>query len=531
MQQSHHIKRALLSVSNKTNIIEFAQELYQRGIEIISTSGTARLLKNSGIPVIEISDYTGFPEIMQGRVKTLHPKIHGAILGRRGHDDDIMIAHNIKPIDMVVVNLYPFFETIQKYNCTLEDAVDNIDIGGTTMIRSAVKNYKDVTIIVSPSDYKTIVNELDNYKNSVQLDTNFKLAIKALEHTVACDKIIVNYFKKTLLPDYNNNNKLISHNPFPDILNLNFIKKQDMRYGENKHQNAAFYIEKNITNISIATAQQLQGKKLSYNNIVDADTALECVKEFLEPACVIVKHANPCGVAIGCSILDAYNRAYKTDPNSAFGGIIAFNRELDKHTAQAIINRQFVEVIIAPFASQESLKIISTKQDIRVLICGRWKKTNPSLDIKSVTSGLLVQDRDLYMVNMDQLEVVTQRHPNAKELRDAIFGWKVAKFVKSNAIVYVNNNMTIGIGAGQMNRVYSAKIASIKASEEGLEIKGASMASDAFLPFPDSIEEAVIVGITCVIQPGGSIRDNKVINAANKHNLAMLFTNTRHFRH
>ncbi|KNC05384.1 bifunctional phosphoribosylaminoimidazolecarboxamide formyltransferase/IMP cyclohydrolase [Pantoea sp. BIGb0393] len=529
MQQRRPVRRALLSVSDKAGILEFAQALSSRGVELLSTGGTARLLADAGLPVTEVSDYTGFPEMMDGRVKTLHPKVHGGILGRRGQDDAIMAQHAINPIDMVVVNLYPFAQTVAKPDCSLADAVENIDIGGPTMVRSAAKNHKDVAIVVKSSDYEAIIAELDANENSLTLETRFDLAIKAFEHTAAYDSMIANYFG-SLVPAYHGDSKEPAGR-FPRTLNLNFIKKQDMRYGENSHQDAAFYIEENVAEASVATAQQVQGKALSYNNIADTDAALECVKEFDEAACVIVKHANPCGVAVGGSILDAYERAYKTDPTSAFGGIIAFNRELDEATAQAIISRQFVEVIIAPSASEAALKVTAAKQNVRVLVCGQWQGRVAALDFKRVNGGVLVQDRDLGMVEASQLRVVSKRQPTEQELRDALFCWKVAKFVKSNAIVYARDNMTIGIGAGQMSRVYSAKIAGIKAGDEGLEVKGSAMASDAFFPFRDGIDAAAAVGISCVIQPGGSIRDDEVIAAADEHGIAMIFTDMRHFRH
>jgi len=529
MQQRRPLRRALLSVSDKAGILEFAQALSQRGVELLSTGGTARLLAEAGLPVTEVSDYTGFPEMMDGRVKTLHPKVHGGILGRRDQDDAIMAEHGISPIDIVVVNLYPFAQTVAREGCSLADAVENIDIGGPTMVRSAAKNHKDVAIVVKSSDYQAIIAELDANDNSLTLETRFDLAIKAFEHTAAYDSMIANYFG-SLVPAYHGETAAPSGR-FPRTLNLNFIKKQDMRYGENSHQDAAFYIEENVAEASVATAQQVQGKALSYNNIADTDAALECVKEVDQPACVIVKHANPCGVAVGASILDAYERAYKTDPTSAFGGIIAFNRELDEATAQAIISRQFVEVIIAPAATEAALKVTAAKQNVRVLTCGQWQQRQSALDFKRVNGGLLVQDRDLGMVNESQLRVVSKRQPSEQELRDALFCWKVAKFVKSNAIVYARDNVTIGIGAGQMSRVYSAKIAGIKAADEGLEVKGSAMASDAFFPFRDGIDAAAAVGITCVIQPGGSIRDDEVIAAADEHGIAMIFTDMRHFRH
>lgn len=529
MQQTRPVRRALLSVSDKAGILEFAQALSSRGVELLSTGGTARLLADAGLAVTEVSDYTGFPEMMDGRVKTLHPKVHGGILGRRGQDDAIMAQHDISPIDMVVVNLYPFAQTVAREGCSLEDAVENIDIGGPTMVRSAAKNHKDVAIVVSSGDYDAIIAEMDAHENGLTLETRFDLAIKAFEHTAAYDSMIANYFG-SLVPAYHGDRNQPAGR-FPRTLNLNFIKKQDMRYGENSHQDAAFYIEENITEASVATARQVQGKALSYNNIADTDAALECVKEFSEPACVIVKHANPCGVATGDSLLAAYDRAYQTDPTSAFGGIIAFNRELDEATAQAIISRQFVEVIIAPAVSGAALKITAAKQNVRVLICGQWQNRTAALDFKRVNGGLLVQDRDLGMVDASQLRVVSKRQPTEQELRDALFCWKVAKFVKSNAIVYARDNMTIGIGAGQMSRVYSAKIAGIKAADEGLEVKGSAMASDAFFPFRDGIDAAAASGVSCVIQPGGSIRDEEVIAAADEHGIAMIFTDMRHFRH
>ncbi|CDH31913.1 bifunctional phosphoribosylaminoimidazolecarboxamide formyltransferase/IMP cyclohydrolase [Xenorhabdus bovienii] len=529
MQQLRPIRRALLSVSDKAGIVEFAKALSSRGVELLSTGGTARLLAEAGLNTTEVSDYTGFPEMMDGRVKTLHPKVHGGILGRRGQDDEVMSLHQISPIDMVVVNLYPFAQTVAKPDCPLEDAVENIDIGGPTMVRSAAKNHKDVAIVVNSQDYGKIIEEMDSHQNSLTQLTRFDLAIKAFEHTAAYDSMIANYFGK-LVPAYHGETNQPSGR-FSRTLNLNFIKKQDMRYGENSHQDAAFYIEEQIAEASIATATQLQGKALSYNNIADTDAALECVKTFAEPACVIVKHANPCGVAVGADMHTAYDRAFKTDPTSAFGGIIAFNRELDADTAKAIIERQFVEVIIAPSINEEALPILATKQNVRVLACGEWHSPVAGLDFKRVNGGLLVQDRDLGMVAEADLKVVSKRQPTEQEMRDALFCWKVAKFVKSNAIVYAKDNMTVGIGAGQMSRVYSAKIAGIKAADEGLEVQGCAMASDAFFPFRDGIDAAAAVGVSCVIQPGGSIRDDEVIAAADEHGIAMIFTGMRHFRH
>ncbi|EGQ8023361.1 bifunctional phosphoribosylaminoimidazolecarboxamide formyltransferase/IMP cyclohydrolase [Vibrio vulnificus] len=530
MNNARPIRRALISVSDKTGIVEFAQALAERGVDILSTGGTARLLAEQGIAVTEVSDYTGFPEMMDGRVKTLHPKVHGGVLGRRGQDDEVMEKHGINPIDMVVVNLYPFAETVAKEGCTLADAVENIDIGGPTMVRSAAKNHKDVTIVVNASDYHRVITEMDANDKSLTLETRFDLAIAAFEHTAAYDGMIANYFG-TMVPSYGENKEGDEESKFPRTFNQQFIKKQDMRYGENSHQAAAFYVEANPQEASVATARQIQGKALSYNNIADTDAALECVKEFNEPACVIVKHANPCGVALGKDILEAYNRAYQTDPTSAFGGIIAFNQELDAETATAIVERQFVEVIIAPSVSAEAIEVVAAKKNVRLLECGEWTTKTTGFDVKRVNGGLLVQDRDQGMVSLDDLKVVSKRQPTEEELKDALFCWKVAKYVKSNAIVYSKGDMTIGVGAGQMSRVYSAKIAGIKAADEGLQVEGCVMASDAFFPFRDGIDAAAEAGIKCVIQPGGSMRDDEVIAAADEHGMAMIFTGMRHFRH
>ncbi|EIV1854736.1 bifunctional phosphoribosylaminoimidazolecarboxamide formyltransferase/IMP cyclohydrolase [Vibrio vulnificus] len=530
MNNARPIRRALISVSDKTGIVEFAQALAERGVDILSTGGTARLLAEQGIAVTEVSDYTGFPEMMDGRVKTLHPKVHGGVLGRRGQDDEVMAKHGINPIDMVVVNLYPFAETVAKEGCTLADAVENIDIGGPTMVRSAAKNHKDVTIVVNASDYHRVITEMDANDKSLTLETRFDLAIAAFEHTAAYDGMIANYFG-TMVPSYGENKEGDEKSKFPRTFNQQFIKKQDMRYGENSHQAAAFYVEANPQEASVATARQIQGKALSYNNIADTDAALECVKEFNEPTCVIVKHANPCGVALGKDILEAYNRAYQTDPTSAFGGIIAFNQELDAETATAIVERQFVEVIIAPSVSAEAIEVVAAKKNVRLLECGEWTTKTTGFDVKRVNGGLLVQDRDQGMVSLDDLKVVSKRQPTEEELKDALFCWKVAKYVKSNAIVYSKGDMTIGVGAGQMSRVYSAKIAGIKAADEGLQVEGCVMASDAFFPFRDGIDAAAEAGIKCVIQPGGSMRDDEVIAAADEHGMAMIFTGMRHFRH
>lgn len=517
------VKRALISVSDKTGIVEFAQALHAQGVEILSTGGTFKLLTENKIPTIEVSDYTGFPEMMDGRVKTLHPKVHGGILGRRGLDEGVMAQHGINAIDMVVVNLYPFEKTVANKDCSLEDAVENIDIGGPTMVRAAAKNHAHVNIVVNASDYEAILAELKANNGSTSLKTRFNLAIKAYEHTAAYDGAIANYF-----------GRLVGGGSadFPRTFNTQFIKAQEMRYGENPHQKAAFYVEKNSQEASIATAKQLQGKELSYNNVADTDAALETVKSFDEPACVIVKHANPCGVGVAANILDAYELAYATDTESAFGGIIAFNRELDAKTAEAIVSRQFVEVIIAPSISPEALEVTKAKQNVRVLACGEWGTERiAGLDYKRVNGGLLVQDRDMGVITAADLKIVTRRAPTQEEIRDLLFAWKVAKFVKSNAIIYAKDNRTVGVGAGQMSRVNSARIAAIKAEHAGLQVAGSVMASDAFFPFRDGIDNAAKVGIAAVIQPGGSMRDAEVIAAADEHGMAMVFTGMRHFRH
>ena len=516
------VKRALISVSDKSGIVEFARYLADRGIEILSTGGTAKLLEKEKIPVTEVSEYTGFPEMMDGRVKTLHPKVHGGILGRRGIDDAIMRDNAIQAIDMVVVNLYPFENTVANPDCDLSTAIENIDIGGPTMVRAAAKNHQSVAIVVNVSDYAVVMREMSENDGELSHNTLFNLAVRAFEHTAAYDGAIANY-----LGTIQGAEKI----QFPNTFNQQFLKVQDLRYGENPHQQAAFYKEKIVKEACISSAIQLQGKELSYNNIADTDAALECVKQFVEPACVIVKHANPCGVAVADSILEAYQLAFATDPTSAFGGIIAFNQTLDEATAKAIIEKQFVEVIIAPEVSEDAKKVVSEKANVRVMECGQWEAPIPSYDYKRVNGGLLVQDRDHGMVSLSDLKVVTKRQPSEQELQDLMFAWKVGKFVKSNAIVYVKNRQTIGVGAGQMSRVYSAKIAGIKAADEGLQVKGSVMASDAFFPFRDGIDAAASVGITAVIQPGGSMRDQEVIDAADEHGLAMVFTGMRHFRH
>jgi phosphoribosylaminoimidazolecarboxamide formyltransferase/IMP cyclohydrolase len=515
------VRRALISVSDKTGIIEFARSLHAQGVEILSTGGTAKMLIDEMIPVMEVSKHTGFPEIMDGRVKTLHPKIHGGILGRRGIDDGVMKDNDIAPIDLVVVNLYPFEATVAKEDCSLDDAIENIDIGGPAMVRATAKNHAYVSIIVDPADYQRVLDELNTNEGTVSDATRFDLAVKAFEHTSNYDGMIANYLGRVKQDG--------SMDELPRTINLQFNKVQEMRYGENPHQHAAFYTEKKPTDACIATAKQLQGKELSFNNIGDTDAALECVKQFEEPACVIVKHANPCGVSVSDNILDAYNKAYSTDPESAFGGIIAFNRELDGETAKTIVERQFVEVIIAPSVTAEAIEAVAEKKNVRLLECGQWQGASPRLDYKRVNGGLLVQDADLLLLN--EMKVVSEHQPSEQEMNDLLFSWKVAKFVKSNAIVYGKNNMTIGVGAGQMSRINSARIAGIKAEHANLEVAGSVMASDAFFPFRDGIDAAHEAGIVAVIQPGGSMRDDEVIAAANEFGMAMIFTGMRHFRH
>jgi phosphoribosylaminoimidazolecarboxamide formyltransferase/IMP cyclohydrolase len=517
------IQRALISVSDKSGIVEFAGQLRNAGVEILSTGGTAKLLSDNGIAVIEVSDYTGFPEMMAGRVKTLHPKVHGGILGRRGTDDAVMQEHGIPPIDMVVVNLYPFEQTVADPDCDLANAIENIDIGGPTLIRAAAKNHAAVTVLVDSADYAKVLEEMAASQGEVSAATRFRLAVKTFEHTARYDGAIANYLG-TLTGEG-------EKEVFPQTLSMQYKKVQSMRYGENPHQGAAFYVEHNTAEASVAMAAQLQGKALSYNNVADTDAALECVKQFDEgPACVIVKHANPCGVALGSSPLEAYDRAYSTDPESAFGGIIAFNQALDAETAQAIIDRQFVEVIIAPEVNDAALALLAEKKNVRVLACGAWPATSAErLDFKRVNGGLLVQEADLALYN--ETRVVTERAPNEAEMKDLLFTWRICKYVKSNAIIYGKDAMTIGVGAGQMSRINSARIAGIKAGHAGLEVKGSVMASDAFFPFRDGIDQAAEAGITAVIQPGGSMRDEETIAAANEHGMAMVFTGMRHFRH
>jgi phosphoribosylaminoimidazolecarboxamide formyltransferase/IMP cyclohydrolase len=524
MSDLRKVSRALISVSDKTGIVEFAQALTEQGVELLSTGGTFRLLSENNIAVTEVSDYTGFPEMMDGRVKTLHPKVHGGILGRRGKDDEVMAEHGIKPIDMVIVNLYPFAATVADPNCDLPTAIENIDIGGPTMVRSAAKNHKDVAIVVNASDYKTVIDEMQANQGQLNYNTRYQLMVKAFEHTAGYDGMIANHFGAR--------NTTNEKRDFSDTFNVQYFKTQEMRYGENPHQKAAFYTEANPTEASVATAVQLQGKELSFNNIADTDAALECVKQFDQPACVIVKHANPCGVSVAVDISTAYQLAFATDPESAFGGIIAFNRERDAATAAAICEKQFVEVIIAPSVAADAIPVVAAKKNVRLLECGTWGTERPQdFDYKRVNGGLLIQDRDSGMVTEQDLKIVTERVPTELEMGDMMFAWKVAKMVKSNAIIYAKNNQTVGVGAGQMSRINSARIAGIKAEHAGLEVVGAVMASDAFFPFRDGIDNAGAAGISCIIQPGGSMRDDEVIAAANEHGMAMVFTGMRHFRH
>ena len=524
MSDLKKVSRALISVSDKNGIVDFARALQELNIELLSTGGTFRLLKENNISVTEVSDYTNFPEMMDGRVKTLHPKVHGGILGRRGVDDEVMEEHSIKPIDMVVVNLYPFASTVSDPTCTLPDAIENIDIGGPTMVRSAAKNHKDVAVLVNNNDYAEVVEELKKNQGQLKYQTRYELMVKAFEHTAGYDGMIANHFGARGTDN--------TARDFSNTFNMQYFKTQEMRYGENPHQKAAFYTEASPTEASVATAKQLQGKELSFNNIADTDAALECVKQFDEPACVIVKHANPCGVAVASDIGAAYELAFATDPESAFGGIIAFNQELDSKTARAICEKQFVEVIIAPTVSADASAVVAEKKNVRLLACGMWDSQRPNdFDYKRVNGGLLIQDRDNGMVCERDLKVVSKRIPTSREMSDMLFAWKVAKMVKSNAIIYAKNNQTIGVGAGQMSRINSARIAGIKAEHAGLDVVGAVMASDAFFPFRDGIDNAGKAGISCIIQPGGSMRDDEVITAANEHGMAMVFTGMRHFRH
>jgi phosphoribosylaminoimidazolecarboxamide formyltransferase/IMP cyclohydrolase len=517
------VRRALLSVSDKSGLVELARELARRNIEVISTGGTARLLTEQGLAVREVSAYTGFPEIMDGRVKTLHPRIHGGLLGRRGTDDAAMSLHDIPPIDLLVVNLYPFAQTVARPDCRYNEAVEHIDIGGPAMLRAAAKNHEFVAVVVDPSDYGVLLSELQEHDGATTLAARSRLAAKAFAHTARYDTMVASFLARHHEPGAER---------FPATLPLVFEKVQDLRYGENPHQQAAFYRDPALRGVSIANARALQGKDLSYNNIADADTAIECVRQFLEPACVIVKHANPCGAAVADSPVQAYSAAFATDPTSAYGGIIAFNRELDAATADAIVSRQFAEVIAAPLIAPQARTALAARPGIRVLELGDLRNApTAELEFRSVTGGLLVQTRDAEQSAPLELRVVTRRAPTRDELADLEFAWRIARFVKSNAIVYARNAATVGVGAGQMSRVYSVRLAAMKAADEKLATAGAVMASDAFFPFRDNIDVAASHGIRAVIQPGGSKRDDEVIAAADEHGMAMAFTSTRHFRH
>jgi phosphoribosylaminoimidazolecarboxamide formyltransferase/IMP cyclohydrolase len=516
------VRQALISVSDKTGIVELARGLVRLGFGILSTGGTARLLAEAGVPVTEVGDYTGFPEMLDGRVKTLHPKVHAGILARRdlpAHMEAMRKA-GIPGIDVVVVNLYPFVQTVSKPGCGLEEAIENIDIGGPTMVRAAAKNHQHVAIITDPRDYAEVLAELEG-AGTLSHATRFRLACKAFSHTAAYDGAIANYLTAIDADG--------QRGDFPGQINFSFAKVQVLRYGENPHQKAAFYRELERIPGALSSYNQLQGKELSYNNIADADAAWECIKTFDAPACVIVKHANPCGVALGKGPLEAYRRAFSTDPTSAFGGIIAFNRELDAAAAQAV-SQQFVEVLIAPGVSAQARSVLAAKQNVRVLEVPLEPGAN-RYDLKRVGGGVLVQTPDTRNVGAGELRVVTKAQPTAQQLSDLLFAWRVAKFVKSNAIVFCHDGMTVGVGAGQMSRVDSARIAAIKAQNAGLTLAGSAVASDAFFPFRDGLDVVVSAGARAVIQPGGSVRDEEVIAAADEHGIVMLFTGVRHFRH
>ncbi len=521
------IKRALISVSDKQGILEFARTLNSFGVEILSTGGTAKLLRGHNIAATEVSDYTGFPEMLDGRVKTLHPKVHGGILGRRDLPEHVtaMQQAGIPPIDMVVVNLYPFRETIAKADCSLADAIENIDIGGPTMVRAAAKNYDHVAIVTDPADYALVTREMQSSSGAIGAETRLMLAKKAFSHTAEYDGAISNYLTAI--------NVQGEKQAFPERYTTQVSKVMDLRYGENPHQNAAFYRDASVPAGALASFSQLQGKELSYNNIGDADAAWECVKTFDTPACVIVKHANPCGVAVGATLLETYQKAFSTDPTSAFGGIIAFNREIDAATAEAVI-KQFVEVVIAPAVSESARQLFAAKANVRVLtvpLHANGSNGLNTLEYKRVGGGLLLQTPDALNVTVDQCKIVTKTQPTQQQLKDLVFAWRVAKFVKSNAIVFCANGMTLGVGAGQMSRVDSTRIAAIKAQNAGLALTGAAVASDAFFPFRDGIDVLAEAGASCVIQPGGSIRDDEVVAAADEHGIAMILTGIRHFRH
>jgi len=520
---------ALLSVSDKTGIVEFAQALHARGVKLLSTGGTARLLADAGLPVTEVAEITGFPEMLDGRVKTLHPRIHGGLLARRDMPEHMaaLAEHGINTIDLLVINLYPFAQATARADCTLEDAIENIDIGGPAMLRAAAKNWQDVAVVIEPADYAQVLAELD--AGGLTRKTKFGLARKVYAHTAAYDGMITNYLSALEEGAEERPAAVPTRAPYPEVYNLQLFKTQDMRYGENPHQSAAFYRERQPAPGTLSQWVQLQGKELSFNNIADSDAAWECVKTFDVPACVIVKHANPCGVAVGAHALEAYSKALKTDPTSAFGGIIAFNQPLDGATAEAVA-KQFVEVIIAPSISAEARAVFAAKQNVRLLEVPISQQGN-LLDFKRVGGGMLLQSTDAKNVGLGELKVVSTLQPSAQQMADLTFAWKVAKFVKSNAIVFCAGGMTLGVGAGQMSRIDSARIASIKAENAGLTLAGSAVASDAFFPFRDGLDVVVDAGATCVIQPGGSMRDAEVIAAANERGIVMVFTGTRHFRH
>lgn len=530
------IKTALLSVSDKTGVLELAQALHAHGVKLLSTGGTAKLIADAGLPVVEVATHTGFPEMLDGRVKTLHPKIHGGLLARRDLPEHMaaLTEHGIDTIDMLVVNLYPFEATVAKANCTLEDAIENIDIGGPAMVRSAAKNWRDVVVLTDANQYAEVLNELKT-NNAVSDATKFKCSVAAFNRIAQYDAAISNYLS-SIDPQTRD---VAARAEYPEQHNANMVKVQDLRYGENSHQTAALYRDLYPAPGSLVTAQQLQGKELSYNNIADADAAWECVKSFDVPACVIIKHANPCGVAVGANSLEAYSKAFQTDPTSAFGGIIAFNTVCDGKTAEAV-SKQFVEVLIAPEYTPEALAIFEAKKNVRVLHIdlsqikktgSAWEQGRNAQDVKRIGSGLLVQTADNHFLKREDLKVVTKLAPTEQQINDLLFAWQVAQYVKSNAIVYCGNGMTLGVGAGQMSRLDSAKIASIKAEAAGLSLKGSAVASDAFFPFRDGLDVVIDYGASCVIQPGGSMRDDEVIAAADERGIAMVFTGVRHFRH
>lgn len=513
--------RALISVSDKTGVVEFARSLESLGTEIISTGGTAKAIREAGIAVKDVSEITGFPEIMDGRVKTLHPLVHGGLLGRGEHDKAVMEKHGITQIDIVAVNLYPFEATVARPDCSFADAIENIDIGGPAMIRSAAKNHAFVSVVVDPSDYGAIIEELTTNAGTVSSATRQRLAKKAFSHTGCYDAAIAAYFRGQDNDD-----------SYPERLPVALKLRETLRYGENPHQSAALYTTSDSAPGSLVSARQIQGKPLSFNNIADANAALECVKSLDQPGCVIVKHANPCGVAVNADQVAAYQAAYACDPTSAFGGIIAFNRPVQAEVAATIIAQQFVEVVVAPSVDDGAAAAFAAKPNVRVLACGEWAEAaKPGMMLQQVEGGMLVQDKDVACVRREDLKVVSERQPSEQEIDDALLAWKVARFVKSNAIVYGKDNAILGIGAGQMSRIMSAQIAGQKAAEANLDLDGAAMASDAFFPFRDGIDVAAKYGIKVVIQPGGSMRDEEVIAAANEHDMAMLFTGMRHFRH